>query len=71
MFVYLVSVFTALLVRSLALIYQSCVKTGTDLNAELVVRQDTRVIYETFVSDPSQHTNDRFLINAAAEFDRH
>ena len=55
----------------MALIYQSCVKTGTDLSAELVVQQDTRVIYETFVSDQSQRTNDRVLINAAAEFDRH
>ena len=56
---------------SLALIYQSCVKTGADLSTELVVRQDTCVIYETFVSDQSQHMNDRVLINAAAEFDRH
>ena len=55
----------------MALIYQSCVKTGADLNAELVVRQDTRVIYETFVSDQSQRTNDRVLINAVAEFDHH
>ena len=55
----------------MALIYQSCVKTGADLSAELVVRQDTRVIYETFVSDQSQHMNDRVLINAVAEFDRH
>ena len=29
------------------------------------------MIYETFVSDQSQRTNDRVLINAAAEFDRH
>ena len=57
--------------ETLALIYQSCVKTGADLSAELVVQQDTRVIYETFVSDQSQRTNDRVLINAAAEFDRH
>ena len=68
---YFVCEFPALLVRSLALIYQSCVKTGADLSTELVVRQDTRVIYETFVSDQSQHMNDRVLINATAEFDRH
>ena len=56
----------------MALIYQSCVKSaGADLSAELVLRQDTRVISETFVSDQSQRTNDRVLINAAAEFDHH
>ena len=54
-----------------ALIYQSCMKTGADLSAELVLQQDTRVIYETFVSDQFQHTNDRVLINMAAEFDCH
>ena len=54
-----------------ALIYQSCMKTGADLSAELVLQQDTRVIYETFVSDQFQHMNDRVLINMAAEFDRH
>ena len=59
------------IVNTLALIYQSCVKTGTDLSAEMVIRQDTRVIYETFISDQSQHTNDQVLINAEAEFDRH
>ena len=43
----------------MALIYQSCVKSaGADLSAELVLRQDTRVIYETFVSDQFQR-NDR------------
>ena len=51
---------------TLALIYQSCVKTGADLSAELVLRQDTCVTYQTFVSDQSQRRNDR-----AAEFDRH
>ena len=55
----------------MALIYQSCVKTGADLSAELVAGQDTRVIYETFVSDQFQLTNDQVLINAAAEFNRH
>ena len=55
----------------MALIYQSCVKTGADLSAELVLQQDTRVIYETFLSDQFQCTNDRVLINAAAEFVRH
>lgn len=58
-------------VDSLAPIYQSCVKTGSDLSAQLVGRQDTRVIFEIFVSDQSQRMNDRVLINAAAEFDRH
>ena len=29
------------------------------------------MIYETFVSDQFQRMNDRVLINAAAEFDRH
>ena len=53
----------------MALIYQSCMEMGADLSSELVVRQDTRVIYETFISDQSQRTNDRVLINAAAEFD--
>ena len=56
---------------ALALMYQSCMKTGADLSTELVVRQDTRVIYETFVSDQSQRTNEGVLINAVAEFDRH
>ena len=46
-------------------------KTGADLSAELVVRQDPRVIYETSVSDQLQGKNDRVLINAVAEFDRH
>ena len=40
-----------------------------DLSAELVLPQDTRVIYETFVSD--QSTNDQVLLNAAGEFNRH
>ena len=55
----------------MALIYQSYMKTGADLSAELVLRQDPSVIYETFVSDQFQRTNDRVLINAAAEFDHH
>ena len=55
----------------MALIYQSCVKMGADLSAELVLWQDTRVIYETFVSDQSQRMNDQVLINAVAEFNCH
>ena len=51
----------------MALIYQSCLKKCADLSAELVARQDPRVIYETFVSDQFQRTNDRVLINAATE----
>lgn len=53
------------------LIYQSCAKTGADLSTEFIVQQDTRVIYETFVPDQFQCTNDWVLINAAAGFDRH
>lgn len=49
-------------------IYQSCVKTGADLSTEFIVRQVIRVIYETFVPDQFQRTNDRVLINAAAGF---
>ena len=42
----------------MALIYQSCGKTDADLSAELVLQQDTRVIYETFLSDHSQRMNE-------------
>ena len=41
------------------------------LIAGMSVRLDPRVIYETFVSDQSQRTNDPVLINAAAEIHRH
>ena len=49
----------------MALIYQAWIKTGADLSAELVVRQDP------FISDQSQRTDDWVLINVVAEFDRH
>ena len=58
---YLYEVIWILHLVILALIYQSCLKTGADLSAELVLRQDTRVIYETFISDQSRRTNDRQL----------
>ena len=37
-------------------------ETGADLRAELVLRQDTSVIYETFLSDQSQCMNDVVVI---------
>lgn len=55
----------------MALIYQFCIKIGADLDAEIILRQGSRVIYETFVLLQSECTTDRVLINVAAEIDRH
>ncbi len=53
------------------LIYQSNVETSTDLCAQINLRQSSHVIHETFVCRQSHHTNDRTLINVAAENNHH
>ena len=56
--------------KTLALIYQPNVETSADMSAEIILRQASRVIHETFVSHQSERKNGRTLINAAAGNDR-
>lgn len=60
-----------MLENTMALIYQSNVETSADSSAEIILRQGSRVIHETFVSRQSERKNDRVLINVAAENKRH
>lgn len=56
---------------TVALIYQSKVETSTDSRAEIILRQVSRVIHETFVSRQPQRKNDQALINVMAENNCH
>ncbi len=56
---------------TLGLIYQSNVETSADLCAQINLRQSSRVIHERFIYRQSHRTNDRTLINVAAENNRH
>ncbi len=56
--------------HSVGLIYQSNVETSADSSAQISLRQGSRVIHQTFVCCQSHRTNDRTLINPAAEIDR-
>ncbi len=56
--------------NTLGLIYQSNVETSADSSAQISLRQGSRVIHQTFVCCQSHRTNDRTLINPAAEIDR-
>lgn len=47
------------------------VETSADPSTEIILRQGSRVIHETFVSRRSQRKNDRVLINVVAENNRH
>lgn len=53
-------------VKTLGLVYQSNVETST----EIILRQGSCVIHETFVCHQSHRTNDRMLINVAAQRNR-
>ncbi len=55
----------------MGLIYQSSVETSADPCAQINLRQSSHVIHETFVCHQSHRTNDRTLINVAAENNRH
>ena len=55
----------------MALIYQSCVETSADPSTEIVLRQRSCVIHQTFLSHQTWHKNDQSLINVAAENYRH
>ncbi len=55
---------------TMGLIYQSNVETSADSSAQISLRQGSRVIHQTFVCCQSHRTNDRTLINPAAEIDR-
>lgn len=57
--------------NTMALIQQSCVKMCADLSAGVAVQKHTPPIHENFVNGQSQRTNQRALIKAAAENDRH
>ncbi len=54
----------------IGLIYQSNVETSADPCTQINLRQSSRVIHETFVCRQSHCTNDRTLINVAAENSR-
>ena len=45
--------------------------TSADPSAEIILRQGSRVVHETFISRQSQRMNDRALINAVAKNNRH
>ena len=54
----------------MALIYQFCVETSADPSAEMILRQRSRVINQTFVfhqTHKHKRKNVRALINVAAE----
>lgn len=55
---------------TLALMYQSCVKLCTDLNAGIMLRKDALAIHENFIYDQSQQMTQQVL-KKNAETDHH
>lgn len=52
---------------TMGLIYQSNVEISAGPSAEIILRQASHVIHETFVCRQSHHTNDCILINVTVK----
>lgn len=55
----------------LGLIDQSNVEMSANPSTEIILRQSSHVIHETFVCCQAHHKNDHMLINVAAQNNRH